>query len=57
MELSNEETVTRLLSYNEILHIKHEKMLITNPFDSLGEFLKNVQPEPSTYENKYVFIK
>lgn len=57
MELSNEETVTKLLSSNEILHGKKEKIVITNPFESLGDFLKNVKPEPSPYEGKYVFIK
>lgn len=57
MEVSNEEAVTKLLSSNEILHVEKKKMFITNPFDSLGEFLKNVKPEPSPYEGKYVFIK
>lgn len=57
MELSNEETVTKLLSSNEILHDKKEKIVITNPFESLGDFLKNVKPDPSPYEGKYVFIK
>ncbi len=57
MELSSEEAVTKLLSSNEILHDSKEKMVITNPFESLGDFLKNVRPEPSPYEGKYVFIK
>ncbi len=57
MKVSNEEAVTKLLSSNEILHVEKKKMFITNPFDSLGEFLKNVKPEPSPYEGKYVFIK
>lgn len=57
MELTNEEAVTRLLSPYEVLHPEHEKLLISNPFESLGEFLKNVKPEPSPYEGKYVFIK
>ncbi len=57
MELTTEETVTRLLSSNEILHVKQENPLISNPFESLGEFLKNVKPEPSPYEGKYVFIR
>ncbi len=58
MELTNEETVTKLLSSNEILHVKQqENPFISNPFVSLGEFLTNVKPEPSPYEGKYVFIR
>lgn len=57
MELSSEEAVTKLLSSNEILHDRKERIVITNPFESLGDFLKNVRPEPSPYEGKYVFIK
>ena len=57
MNLTSEEAVTKLLSSNEILHVEKKNMFITNPFDSLGEFLKNVKTEPSPYEGKYVFIK
>lgn len=57
MELTTEETVTKLLSVNEVLHVKPKIPLISNPFETLGEFLKNVKPEPSPYEGKYVFIK
>ncbi len=58
MILSNEEVVTKLLTSNEVLHISGENIFISNPFESLGEFLKNVKPEPVSLENsKYVFIK
>ena len=57
MELTAEETVTKILAANEILHVKQKYPLILNPFESLGEFLNNVKTEPSPYEGKYVFIK
>ena len=58
MILSNEEVVTKLLTSNEVLHISGENIFISNSFESLGEFLKNVKPEPVSLENsKYVFIK
>ena len=57
MELTSEEIVTRLLSSNEILHIKNDKKSISEPLYDLGEFLKNVKNLPSPYGEKYVFIK
>ncbi len=57
MELTAEETVTKLLSNNEILNGNKVKSFIINPVDNLGEFLKNYKPEPSPYEGKYVFIR
>ena len=58
MELTAEETVTRLLSQNEVISKKDEvNSFASNPTYNLGEFLKNYKPEPSPYEGKYVFIK
>ncbi len=57
MELTAEETVTKLLSNNEILSGKKLNSFIENPVDNLGEYLKNYKPEPSPYEGKYVFIR
>ena len=57
MELTAEETVTKLLSNNEILSGKKLNSFIENPVDNLGEYLKNDKPEPSPYEGKYVFIR
>ena len=57
MELTNEEIVTRLLSSNEILHVKNNKASISEPLYNLGEFLKNIKDMPSPYGEKYVFIK
>lgn len=57
MELTSEEIVTRLLSSNEILHVKNNKTLISEPLYNLGVFLKNVKDMPSPYGEKYVFIK
>lgn len=57
MEPTNEEIVTRLLSSNEILHVKNNNAFTTNPLYNLGEFLKNVKDLPSPYSEKYVFIK
>jgi len=56
MELTAEETVTKLLSNNEILRGKNIGP-VSNPVYNLGEFLKNYKPEPSPYEGKYVFIR
>lgn len=57
MELTSEETVTQLLTRNEIL--RADKSYTLNPQGgyNLGEFLQNVKNEPSPYEGKYVFIK
>ncbi len=60
MELTAEETVTRLLSSNEVF--KDGVNLVSKPLEfntayNLGEFLKNYKPEPSPYEGKYVFIR
>ena len=57
MELTAEETVTKLLSNNEILSGKKLNSFIENPVDNLGEYLKNYKPEPSPYQGKYVFIR
>ena len=58
MEPTNEEIVTRLLSSNEILHVKNNNNAFTiKPLYNLGEFLKNVKDMPSPYGDKYVFIK
>ncbi len=57
MELTSEEIVTKLLSSNEILHVKNNKAFISEPLYNLGEFLKNVKDMPSPYGDKYVFIK
>ncbi len=57
MELTNEEIVTKLLSSNEILHVKNNTKFSTEPVYNLGEFLKNIKNMPSPYGKKYVFIK
>ena len=57
MKTTNEEAVTKLLTSNEILHINNANVFISNPFDSLGDFLKNFKSEPSPYEGKYMFIR
>ncbi len=57
MEPTNEEIVTKLLSCNEILHVKNSKALITKPIYDLGEFLDNVKHLSSPYGEKYIFIK
>lgn len=57
MELTAEETVTKLLSNNEVLGGLKGNVFITNPVENLGEFLRNYKPEPSPYEGKYVFIR
>ena len=57
MELTNEEIVTKLLSSNEILHVKNNNTFISEPLYNLGEFFKNVKDMPSPYGDKYVFIK
>lgn len=57
MEPTSEEIVTKLLSSNEILHVKSNRALISEPLYNLGEFLKNVKDMPSPYGEKYVFIK
>ncbi len=57
MELTSEEIVTKLLSSNEILHVKNNNTFISEPLYNLGEFLKNVKDMPSPYGDKYVFIK
>lgn len=58
MELTNEDIVTKLLSSNEILHIKkNNNMFISNPICNLGEFLKDIKDPPSPYEEKYLFIR
>ena len=57
MEPTNEEIVTKLLSSNEILHVKNNNAFTINPLYNLGEFLKNVKDLPSPYGEKYVFIK
>lgn len=58
MELTAEETVTRLLSQNEVISKNDEvNSFASNPIYNLGEFLKNYKPEPSPYEGKYVFIR
>ena len=57
MELTAEETVTKLLSNNEVLGGLKGNVFITNSVAYLGEFLRNYKPEPSPYEGKYVFIR
>ncbi len=58
MELTAEETVTRLLSMNEVINGgANSAKFVTAPMYNLGEFLKNYKPEPSPYEGKYVFIR
>ena len=58
MELTPEETVTQILSKNEVINVKNEvKSFNSNTVYNLGEFLKNYKPEPSPYEGKYVFIR
>lgn len=58
MELTAEETVTRLLSQNEVISKNDEvNSFASNPIYNLGEFLKNYKPEPSSYEGKYIFIR
>ncbi len=57
MELTSEEIVTKLLSSNEILHVKNNNTFISEPLYNLGEFLNNVKDMPSPYGDKYVFIK
>lgn len=60
MKLVSEEVVTKLLSSNEILHIKNN-FTMSNPiaFD-LGSFLKKIPSETHSegrFGTKYVFIK
>ena len=58
MELTPEETVTQILSKNEVINVKNElKSFNSNTVYNLGEFLQNYKPEPSPYEGKYVFIR
>ena len=57
MELTNEEIVTKLLTANEVLRLKKGMSFITTPLYDLGDYLKNYKPEPSPYEDKYVFIR
>ncbi len=57
MELTSEETVTKLLSANEILHVSGNKLFSSNPLYDLGEFLENIKNTPSPYAGKYIFIK
>ena len=57
MELTSEETVTKLLTANEILHVANPFKLSLDAGYNLGEFLNNIKEEPSPYEGKYVFIR
>ena len=57
MEPTNEEIVTRLLSSNEILHVKNNNAFTINPLYNLRKKLKNVKDLPGPYGEKYVFIK
>lgn len=57
MELTAEETVTKLLSNNEVLKGNKVAPFAIKPTYNLGDFLKNYKPEPSPYEGKYVFIR
>ena len=59
MVLSSEETVTRMLSKNEIVSPIGMKNVwsINNPKYNLGNFLKGVRQEESPWGDKYIFIK
>ena len=60
MKLASEEAVTKLLSSNEILHVRNN-FFISNPISfDLGNFLKKIPSEINSegrFGSKYVFIK
>ena len=64
-ELTNEEIVTKLLSFNEIIKTNNRSFFITNPsVSNLGSFLKEIRTTEGIYtqtkintNNKYHFIK
>ena len=58
MDKTNEEAVTRILSFNEILRPKKENLLIqTDSLFDLGAFLKKKSAEPNPYGDKYIFVR
>ena len=54
---TTEETVTKILSSKEILNMNKAPKFVSNPKYNLGGFLSDYIPEPSPYEEKYIFIK
>lgn len=60
MKLTSEEAVTKLLSSNEILHVRNS-FSITNPISfDLGNFLKKIPSQihsEGRFGSKYMFIK
>lgn len=57
MKLASEEIVTKLLSDNAIIKRKRSYAFVSEPSYDLGEYLDNAKSLPSSYGEKYLFVK
>lgn len=66
MKLESEDVVTRMLVQHEILNFnsfndeQSDYMINNCTYNSkynLGDYLKDIKPEPSKYGEKYIFVR
>ncbi len=57
MELTSEQIVTKLLSNNAILSKRRTYAFVTQPSYDLGDYLIKAKNTPSSFGEKYLFVK